>query len=312
MNPFPEEHQEGVSVVIVSWNTRALLKGCLASIERPVEGPAVDVIVVDNASGDGSAEMVRRDFPHVRLIENEENDGYAKANNQGIRTGCSEYVLLLNSDAALRPGAIQLLAGFLQTNPKVSAVGPRVTNPDGSLQTSCYPTPTLFREFWRMFHLDALIPLGSYAMSRWEQDRPREVEILLGACILVRRAALEHVGLLNEIYFMYSEDLDLCHRLRKAGGKIFWVPGAEILHHGGRSTRQISREMFLQLYRSKLMFFRIYYGGLSASIYKLILLAASIARLSLRSLAPLLVSRDRSEDAEQAYNYRQLIRTLLS
>ena len=312
MTSIPSSPPVEVSVVIVSWNTRALLETCLASVDGPAAGSAIDVVVVDNASEDGSAEMVRRNFQNVRLIENDENVGYARANNQGIRAGRSDFVLLLNSDTQLRHGVIERLASFLRANPEVAAVGPRVANPDGSLQTSCYPTPTLFREFWRLFHLDALLPLGSYAMSRWDQIRPQEVEILLGACILVRREAMERVGLLNETYFMYSEDLDLCYRLRRDGGRIFWYPSAEIVHHGGQSTRQVSRQMFLQLYRSKLAFFRLYYGGLTAAVYKLILLAASLARLGLSPLAALLCSRNRTLDIEQAYNYRQLIRALLS
>lgn len=298
--------------MIVNWNTRDLLERCLVSVDVPVPGLTTDVVVVDNASTDGSQEMVRQKFPDVRLIENSTNVGFAHANNQGIREGNAAMVLLLNADAQLQQSALEHLVHFLQANPEATAVGPRIIHPDGSLQISCYPTPTLLREFWRLFHLDALIPLGSYPMSRWDPACPRMVDVLLGACILVRREALERIGLLNEAYFMYSEDLDLCYRLRKVGGKIFWHPVAEIIHHGGQSTRQVSRQMFLRLYHSKLAFFRIYYGGLSASLYRVILLAASFARLAFSPLLALFSSRDHDQDTELAHNYRQLIRTLLS
>jgi len=300
-----------VSIVIVSWNTSRLLESCLESIRRSAPAGQTEVIVVDNGSSDGSAALVRRRFPEVRLIENAENPGYARANNQGIRAGRAEFVLMLNADTRLHPGLIEGLAGFLRAHPAAGAAGPRIVNPDGSLQVSCYPTPTLLREAWRLFHLDNLLPFGTYAMHRWD-PAAREVDVLLGACLLLRREALDRIGPLNETYFMYSEDLDLCYRLKQDGWEVWWVPDAEITHYGGRSTNQVSRQMFLRLYDSKIKFFRIYYGRFNAAVYKLILLLASVFRLALGSLAGLSRSRDRGRDRELAHNYRQLIRAILT
>ncbi|MBN1139088.1 MAG: glycosyltransferase family 2 protein [Anaerolineae bacterium] len=299
-----------LSIVIVSWNTCELLSRCLASIETHPPASPYEVIVVDNASADGSARMVREGFPWVRLIENDENVGFARANNQGIRGSAGRFTLLLNPDTEVRDGALEILVNFLENHPRTGAAGARLLNPDGTLQPSCHPAPTLAREFWRLFHLDAIYPHARYPMHRWGQDRPRQVEVLQGACLLLRREALEQVGLLDEDYFMYTEEVDLCHRLRRGGWHLYWVPQAQVVHHGGQSTRQAAGEMFLHLYRSKVLFFRKHHGPPAARLYKLLLLAASLARLACNPLAWLLRPRYRSEHLALARHYRQLINTL--
>ncbi len=271
-----------LTIIIVSWNTRELLSQCLTSIYRSPPSPEFEVWVVDNASEDGSIESIRRDFPAVRLISNSQNLGFAYANNQAVRSSTGEYLLLLNPDTEVHPLALQRLIDFLDQKPDHGAVGPRTLNPDGSLQTSSYPIPTLFREFWRMFYLDRVIPIGTYPMHIWDLKKPREVDALLGACLMVRRRALDEVGLLDDQYFMYSEEIDLCFRLRQAGWKISWVPEAQIVHYGGQSTQQVADAMFLNLYRSKIHFFRKHYGNRRAWAYKQILYAAALARVMAR------------------------------
>jgi GT2 family glycosyltransferase len=194
--------------------------------------------------------------------------------------------------------------------PEAGAAGGRLLNPDGSLQESCYPAPTVFREFWRLFHLDGLLPLGVYEMSRWPLDTPREVDNLMGACMLVRKSAIAQAGPMDEGYYMYSEEIDWCLRIRRAGWRIYWVPAAEIIHFGGQSTRQKRAEMFIYLYRGKVMYFRKHHGRISAGLYKIVLFLASIPRIAPRWLVWLIPPGRRAEQLERAGLYARLIRAL--
>ncbi len=298
--------------MIVNWNTRDLLRACLASVYGQNLDGQIEVWVVDNASQDGSVQMVRGDYPRANVIENETNVGFSAGNNQAIRRSSADFVLLLNADTEILLGAFETLLSFMELHPRAGAAGPRMLNLDRSLQTSCYPMPTLAREFWRMFHLDFLHPIGVYDMSRWDTAAPRRVDVLLGACMLLRRTALEQVGLLDESYFMYSEDLDLAYRLNRGGWELFWVPGAEIVHFGGQSTRQIAREMFLRLYRSKVLFFEKYYGKPAAVGYRCVLVLASTFRLALSPAAWILRPAGRGELREHVRSYSRLIRELVA
>jgi len=299
-----------LSIVIISWNTADLLAQCLASIYTCPPDNDFEVLVVDNASTDDTVQIVRQQYPQVKLLENKKNVGFATANNQAVRHSTGRYVLLLNPDTKVKPGALKKLVEFIDTTPQAGAVGARILNPDESLQTSCYPAPTLAREFWRLFHLDALWPYGSYHMSGWQIDRPREVDVLLGACLLLRKSALDQVGLLDENYFIYSEEVDLCYRLRKAGWPLYWVPQAQVIHYGGQSTQQVAAEMFMRLYQSKLIFIRKHHGGLAGQLYKLILLVTALVRLLVSPLAWLERAPKRQLHLTLASRYWQLMRSL--
>lgn len=299
-----------LSIVIVNWNTRRLLEACLGSLFESRSAWPFEVWVVDNASVDGSRDLVREKFPQARLIANRENAGFARANNQAIRQSAGEYVLLLNPDTVVQPGALQALVDFLEARPQAGAAGPRLLNPDRSLQVSCYPSPSLLREFWRMFHLEALRRYAFYPMEGWSLAEPREVDVLLGACLLLRRAALQQVGLLDEDYFIYSEEVDLCYRVKHAGWKLYWVPRAEVIHYGGESTQQAAEEMFLRLYQGKILFFRKHHGRRAAHAYKAILLLASVARLALSPFALLEAPARRRRHLVLTHHYRRLLQEL--
>jgi len=270
-----------ISILIVSWNTSQFLENCLASILAHPPTSPFEIWVVDNASTDNSPRMVHEKFPQVHLVENHDNVGFARANNQVMQICKGKYVLLLNPDTLVASGALQALVEFLEKHPEAGAAGPRILNPDGSLQISSHPQPTLFRELWRMFHLDALSPYAAYPRTKWETNQPQEVDVLMGSCLLVRKEVLDQVGILDEDYFIYSEEVDLCYRIQRAGWHIYWVPQAEVVHFGGQSTQQASTEMFLNLYHSKIIYFRKHYGWLTAQIYKLILRIAALSRLVL-------------------------------
>jgi GT2 family glycosyltransferase len=299
-----------ISVIIVSWNTKALLDQCLRSIYETVsveDLKAIEIYVVDNASSDGSPEMVEELYPSVRLVSNTENIGFARANNQVIREVESRYILMLNPDTILLPGAIRSLVRFMDSHPEAGAAGPRLLNPDHSLQTSCYPVPTISREFWRLFHLDRVHRYGTYDMSSWGEQTVQEVGVIQGACLLLRRSALNQVGYLDEDYFIYTEEVDLCYRLRCAGWKLWWIPEAEVIHYGEQSTKQLAPEMFLRLYESKIIFFRKHYGQLSLGTYKFILTGAALARLAAIPFALIESPAARKKHIDLAKNYRNLI-----
>jgi N-acetylglucosaminyl-diphospho-decaprenol L-rhamnosyltransferase len=273
-----------LSVVLVSWNTCDLLGKSIQSVRQyPPAGP-FEIWVVDNASNDGSAAMVRERFPWVQLIENKENLGFAAANNQAIRTARGRYIALLNSDTELQPGALNALVGFMELHPRAGAAGARLLNADGSLQPSCQPMPTPERELWRLLFLDRLWPRATYRMHRWSADTPRRVEVIQGACLLLRREALDQVGLLDESYFMYAEEVDLCYRMDRAGWERWWVPQAQVVHLGGRSTQQVAETMYLQLYRSKVQFYRKYGSARRADYFKWLVKLAYWPRLAVAAL----------------------------
>ena len=299
-----------ISIIIVNWNTRELLADCIESIYvSPPEGK-FDIWVVDNFSSDGSPAMIRESFPEVNFIENNENVGFAKANNQALRISQSEYVLLLNPDTVVKSNAISELILFLDNNPDAGIAGARLINPDGTLQISAFPFPTLFREFWRMFHIDSVVCLSNYPMKNWDQDQAREIDTLLGACMLIRREALIQFGLFDEEYFIYSEEVDLCTRLNDAGWRLYWVPSAVVIHYSGRSTQQVSEDVFLRLYEGRILYFRKHHSKLSVFVYKLILFAATITRLVLTPFILVKEPAKRNEHLSLSNNYRRLLWSL--
>jgi hypothetical protein len=252
--------QLDVSVVIVNWNTRDVLRDCLASVYTNTKNIRFEVIVIDNASSDGSAEMVRGEFPHVILLMNPRNLGFATANNQGMSVANGRYVLLLNSDTILLDNAIEKTMAFADSHVQAGIVGCRVLNPDKSLQPTCFMFPSVLNMFlWATYLSRAFATskfFGRERMIWWHRDDVREVDVATGCFMLVRSQAIEQVGLLDEQFFMYGEETDLCCRFKKAGWKILFTPDAEIIHLGGASTRQISSEMFQQYAKSMLLFFK--------------------------------------------------------
>lgn len=211
--------------------------------------------------------MVREQFPWVRLIENPNNVGFARANNQGINASSGRYVLLLNSDTIVHFDAIQILVRFLEQRPLAGAAGARLLNNDGTLQQACHSMLTPERELLRLTFLDSLSP-STYSMQGWDKTTPRQVEVIKGACLMLRRQALDQIGLMDESYFMYTEEVDLCYRMAQAGWELWYVPTAVVTHYGGASSQQMPEEMYLQLYRSKLQFYRKFGGEARANRFK--------------------------------------------
>ena len=250
-----------LSVTIASWNTRKDLQACLQSLDEVRDEVAFEVIVVDNASTDGSPEMVESDFPWVRLMRMPTNLYFTGAHNRALSVRNAPHAFLLNSDTVVYKGALRTLVDYSLAHPEAGVLGPKLLNPDGSLQFSCrrFPNPmaALFRNtiFGRMFPNNRFT--RDYLMTDWKHEEPREVDWVSGAAVFVTQEAMERVGFLDPNYYMYCEDVDWCYRINKAGFKVMYVPQARVMHAIGRSTDQAAKKMLLRFHASMLRFYRV-------------------------------------------------------
>ena len=266
-----------LSVIIISFNTKKLLRGCLDSVYETIKGLNMEVFVVDNASTDGSPEMVEALFPEVRLIRNMGNIGFAAANNIAISASKGRYILFLNSDVVLRDRAVINLIDHLESHQEAAAAGPKVLNNDGSLQFKGFSFPsfsfaaTVLFGVERLFNEKLLYRFLPHLF--WDKDLARVVDFVPGCCFLVRRSALDSVGLFSEEYFMYFEDADWCYRARKKGYEVWYLPAAEIVHIGSASPSVRRSELFAN---GMTLFYRKY-TGLSKGIIIASLLTTATA-----------------------------------
>jgi hypothetical protein len=249
-----------IAVCIINYNTRELLRECLHSV---LIQNADEIIVVDNASTDGSAEMMKSEFPSIPLVALEKNVGFGAASNRGIKNCRSEHIFLLNADARMNPGSLQALNRYLETHLHVSMIGPRVLNPDGTLQTSCfyYPTPPhvflYISGFYKLIH--HLPILKKRSLQKVGSQNARPVPWILGAALAFRRETLETLGGFDESFFLYFEEVDLCYRLSLQGKPIHFVPEAEVVHVGAASTTQKQTWSYIEFFRSLARFYRKHY-----------------------------------------------------
>jgi len=242
-----------LSVIIVNWNTEGLLRDCLRSVYETIEGLAFEVIVVDNASGDGSVAMLKVEFPQVRRIENYENRGFAAANNQAFRAMTGRYALLLNSDTVLTEGAVRELFSFMEEHPETVMACGQLLNVDGSKQNSIARFPTIPSLLLNMPLLETLFP-DRYPSKRRDYPHPIEVDSCIGACLMVRKSAIDGVGGFDERYFFFFEETDWARSMKEAGGKIYHVPSARIYHLQGKSVGNSIRSR-MHFYRSRYLYF---------------------------------------------------------
>jgi GT2 family glycosyltransferase len=256
-----------LSIIIVNSNTCELLRDCLRSVTRSTIGIQYEVIVVDNNSADGSANMVETEFPCVKLVRNSENLGFSKGNNQGFEVSSGKYILMLNSDTLVFDEAVNSSVRFMDEHPEAGAVGCRTVDGEGELQLTYERFPTILSEMFRTTPLSRLFP-HNVAVDRGGY---LEVDWVQGSFLMLRRAALSEIGMLDEMYSpAYSEETDLCYRLKKAGWRVYYVPDATIVHFGGQTTKSMHEWHFLQLHRSKFLFFKKHRGRVYAHTYRLL------------------------------------------
>jgi N-acetylglucosaminyl-diphospho-decaprenol L-rhamnosyltransferase len=335
-----------LSVVIVNWNVCDLLRRCLHSIVRtgtetalgaetaPLQGGlevivvdnllsppggnaehqlglqgGLEVIVVDNASSDDSVEMVQAEFPGVRLIANPDNLGFPAANNQGLAVAQGRYVLLLNPDTEVIGDALATMVAYADAHPDVGVLGPQLLNPDGSVQSSRRRFPTLAIAFFESTWLQPCAPrrvLERYYVLDRPDDEIQEVDWVKGAALMARAEAIRQVGLMDEDFFMYSEELDWCARFRKAGWRVVYLPPARIVHHEGKSSEQVMPARHIHFQTSKIHYFRKHHGPLVAEVLRLFLLANYAWQLGLEG-GKWLVGHKRPLRAQRVVAYRQVL-----
>jgi len=254
-----------LSIIVVNWNTRDLLRDCLKSVYESEGEFIFETVVVDNCSGDGSCAMVREEFPQVHVIESEINGGYAYANNLGLQRVHARNYLLLNSDTVIPPRALEQMLEFMDAHPEVGMAGPKLVLADGSLDLACRRSfPTVENSFYKLFGLSRLFPgsrrFGRYNLTYLDPDETAEVDSVVGAFMMVRGEVVEKVGGLDESYFMYAEDLDWALRAKQAGWKVYYYPKITVLHYKRKASEQNKEKASYEFWRAMYIFYRKHYA----------------------------------------------------
>ena len=278
-----------LTVIIVSWNVHDLLVACLGSLQADLEraGLAADIWVVDNGSTDGTPEAVARDFPAVRLIARRDNPGFAAANNQALRAALDasppRYFWLLNPDTEVLPGATAALIAALETHSRVGVAGAKLLYPDGALQHSAFRFPGLVQLAFDLFPFPPRLYEtrlnGRYPRRLYDGDVPFFVDHPLGAAMMVRTEAVQQVGLLDEGYRIYCEEIDWCWRMRRAGWRALCVPAARVVHYAGRSTGQVPVSSFVHLWTSRARLYARHHGPLTRRLARILVRAGMRRRM---------------------------------
>jgi hypothetical protein len=296
-----------LSVIVVSYNTRDLLDSCLASTEPETRGlkPAAlstEIIVVDNGSTDGSIDMVRAYYPRVHLIEMGENTGFARATNAGIRASMGRYLMLLNSDTVILDRALADMVSFMDAHPDLAAAGPLLLNTDGTIQTSCFAFTTVGDMLFESLGLTALFPnsplFNRRGLGGFDRRSVREVDWVSGACLVVRRSATDSVGLLDEGFFMYGEELDWCYRMKQAGLRVAFFPAARVVHHGRASSARARGVLAPRALAGRLRYFRKHHGPGSVAAVRALMAIGMSLRLFALPLKALLRRGDLRADLD--------------
>jgi GT2 family glycosyltransferase len=275
---FDAEPSKDLSIIIVSYNVKPLLKDCLNSIVDSTRGIDYEVIVIDNNSHDGSIDLVKNEFPGVIRIAEQKNLGFVKANNVAFRQSKGKYILMLNPDTVVVENAFGKMIDYFESNPNVGALGCKMLFPDKTLQPSCYNFPTL-REIFGMYFVGGNHFSG---LKNIDYDKCQEVDFVRGAFLALRRRCLEKIGMLDENIFMFAEETDLCYRMIKNGYSVMYWPEMVIIHHKSKSVEQFSDKMYVQRIRSLIYFFNKNYGIFRTLLLRVIIFTGVGLRLLFR------------------------------
>lgn len=304
VGPMPD-----ISIIIVSWNVKALLQDCLTSIDAG--DLEVEILVVDADSADGTPNMVRAEFPQVRLIEPKFNTGFSKGNNIGIEQATGRYIFMLNPDTRVVEGSLQALFNFMESHSEIGVVGPQLLNPDGTVQSSRRRFPTFWTAIFESTWLQPIAPkkvLEHFYVLDYADDETVEVGWVDGAAMFARREVLEKVGGLDEGYFMYSEEMDWQRRVQAAGWRIAYYPDPQVFHYRGASSDQVSTKRHIYFQTSKIRYFRKHHGNVTAGVIRLFLLLSYWWQIILES-AKGIVGHKRELRRQRVQAYREIIAT---
>lgn len=275
-----------LSIIIVTWNSQDHIRPCLDSLLS--RGQELEIITVDNGSQDSTLGILKAYGAKIKIIVNPQNLGFARAVNQGLKQTSGEYILMLNPDAVLTPGALESMTGFLSENQNIWALGPQLLNPDGSVQPSCRQFPDPMIMFYEFTGLSRIFPksrtFGRWRMGYFDHLTPALVDQPMGACLMVRKKVLQEVGLLDEENFpMFFNEVDWCLRISRAGGKLYFLPQAKVYHHHGASTRRVKRDMIISSHQSLARYFSKHYPGrLSTLLIRILIVAVLPLRILLQ------------------------------
>lgn len=300
-----------VSIILLSWNVRDLLRTCLRSL--PLNDPRSEVIVVDAGSADGSASLVREEFPAAQLLASTENLGYSRGNNLGLALARGRFLFVLNPDTEVLPGSLAAMCTFMDAHPRVGVLGPQLLYPDQSVQPTQRRFPSLVTAFFESTWLQPLAPrrlLAHYYAADLPVDKAHPVDWVVGAALFVRREAYEQVGGLDEGFFMYSEELDWLRRFHAAGWQCVYLPAARVVHHEAGSSAQVPAATHIRFNTSKVRYFRKYHGWLAAETLRWFLLANFAVQLALEALKGLL-GHKRALRQSRVAAYRAVLRSRL-
>jgi GT2 family glycosyltransferase len=295
-----------LSVIIVNFNTASLLRECLNSVDKTKDDIHLEIIVVDNNSKDQSVDMVKKDFPQVRLIANSENIGFAQGVNQGLNLTKGRYFLLLNPDAKVLPGVMKGLIGFMDRNKDVALSGVQLLNPDGTKQNSIANFPSLTQELFNKSLLRILFP-KKYPSKYREFKSPIEVESVIGACMIVRPEAVKQVGELDPKYFLFLEETDWCFQMKKKDWKIYHLPQLKAYHKQGQSLIDLKSKGRIEYYRSYYRFFKKNYSRASHFLLRAVVFIKTLINLNLNLLALVFTLGLKKEYKEKFWIYSHLL-----
>jgi GT2 family glycosyltransferase len=277
-----------ISVVIVTWNCKALTEECLTSLAVAIRGLNAEVVVCDNASSDGTPEMVAEQFPWVHLIRNERNVGFSRGNNVGIRQTRGDYVCLINPDVHVHPDCLRKMMAYMEQEPRIGLLGPKMIDGAGIVRRSTMRFPTLWNTLCRAIALDSIFKssqlCGGALMWDFKHDTVRDVDVLAGWFWMARRAALSQVGLLDERLFMYGDDLDWCRRYHAAGWRVVFYPGAESIHYRGGTTARAPIGFAIAQQRARLQYWQKHHNWFAALSYRLLACLHHLIRVAAYAL----------------------------
>jgi N-acetylglucosaminyl-diphospho-decaprenol L-rhamnosyltransferase len=304
-----------LTVIIVTWNSMADISRCLASLRDAETASQVTIVVVDNNSSDGTPDSVSREFPYVRLVRNSGNSGFASANNQAMRNADGRYMLLLNPDTEVFPGAIDALIRFMDAHPNAWAAGPALLNGDRTPQRTGVRFPAIWNLFVESLFLDRVFPgtrlFGSHRELYADPAVPRQVDYLQGSCLIVRKEAIERIGVLDEDFFMYFEETDWCYRMKQAGGEVWYVPDARVIHYGGGVVGHYDERRLVHFYSGLTMFYRKHHSYGEQAIVSTIVAFRAMLRWAIWSTIGLIRPGLRDRARSSARGYRRVLSEVL-
>jgi GT2 family glycosyltransferase len=300
-----------LSIIIVSWNVAELLRECLRSVAENRGDLDLEVIVVDSASADNTVALISAEFPWVTLLAQSENVGFPRGNNIGLAAATGDTILLLNPDTEIMGDALTVMVDYLQQHPDIGLIGPQLLNPDGSHQSSRRRFPTVMTGLFESTWLQSLAPRAT--MSRFfatdlPDDATSDVDWVTGACMLTRRAVVAQVGVMDEAYFMYSEELDWCKRIKDAGWRVVYLPNASVVHHVGKSSEQAVTARHINFNRAKLRYFRKHHGYLAYLILRVVIWKQYVLQIILEGSKGLL-GHKRALRKQRVRSYWQVVKS---